>query len=153
MLRASIPLVEDSPTKRNCPAGSIASAAGAAWVAKGEPDTGVNVPDEPSIANAETVLSLEFPVYRNFPLGSVARPCGPLPVVKGEPAICVSAPVVESVENADTVLFAFTVPDMPTYRNLPAPPIAMRLGPGKLVCVGKGEPVIGVNAPLVESIV
>ena len=39
-----------------------------------------------------------------------------------------------------------------TYRNLPPPPNAIWLGPGKLACVGKGEPRIALNAPVVESI-
>ena len=153
ILKPASPLLAACPTRRNCPVGSTASPVGMAAVAKGDPETAVNIPDELSIVNAETVVSWEFAVYKNFPLASLAMPWGSFPVVNGEPEIWVNAPELGSIENAEMLLFALTVPDMATYRNLPPPPIAMWLGPGKLACVGKGEPKTGVNAPLVESIV
>ena len=151
-LNTASPLLPEVATRRNPPVGSTASPSGAPGRANGEP-TAVKPPDIASIVKADTVLSPALAVNRNFPVGSVATPCGSLPVGKGEPASWVNFPVAGSIEKAETTWFAFTLPDMPTYRNLPPAPIASPCGPGKFAWVGNGEPATAVNAPLTGSIV
>src|SRR5438552_2103166 len=104
---------------------------------------------------AEIVPSPRSVAYRNFPVGSTTTFEGPVPEKNGEFCIKPSAPVVASIVNPATKLYqSWGGPSKATYRNLPSGDTARPSGPGFAPDrLAKGEPGIGVRAPVVEEIV